>query len=229
MGQEKRKQKRVVLRREVVINNSLRVMGLDLSEGGLYVHTGRSFLPGSTVNVSIPLAGITVNTKARIQHTQDGVGMGLMFLSLTEMQSKAVRKYIEESLEVDPEKVSKKKVLIIDENPTSRRMNKSKLVLDGFTVIEAQNGMEGVDILRKEHINLVVLDLYMEKLNGFKILSMMRTDDRWKEIPALVLSSRSAPDDIDKAMEAGATEFLVKITTSPAKLSDRIKQHLSSK
>ena len=47
VGVEQRKKKRVVLKRQVTINNSLKVMGLDLSEGGVYVHTGRSITPGT--------------------------------------------------------------------------------------------------------------------------------------------------------------------------------------
>jgi len=58
---ENRKQIRVVLKKEVMINNSLKVMGLDLSEGGVYVHTGRSLTPGIVVDVSLPLGNAIVN------------------------------------------------------------------------------------------------------------------------------------------------------------------------
>ena len=228
MGVEKRKQKRVVLKREVVINKSLKAMGLDLSEGGIYVHTGRSISQGTSVDVSIPLGKETLHLKARVQHSEERVGMGLMFLDPTAQQLASLRNFIEAATESSAE-VLKKKVLVVDDNAMNRTMNKSRLVLDGFTVLEAGDGMEAISIMEKEEVNLVVLDLYMDKLDGFKVLSLMRQKPGWKDIPVLVFSARGIPAEIDKAMAAGATEFLIKMTTTPVKLSERVKQHLSSK
>jgi two-component system chemotaxis response regulator CheY len=108
-------------------------------------------------------------------------------------------------------------------------MNKSKLTLDGFSVIEAKDGVEALDLLAKEKIDLMVLDLYMERLDGYKVLSVMRQNPQWQNIPVLVLSARSSSDEVDKAITAGATEYLVKMTTSPVKLSQRIKAYLRNK
>jgi PleD family two-component response regulator len=69
----------------------------------------------------------------------------------------------------------------------------------------------------------------MERMDGFKVLSMMRQKPEWSKIPVLVFSGRSSSGEIDRALSAGATEFLSKMTTSPAKLSARVKIHLSSK
>jgi CheY-like chemotaxis protein len=225
---EQRKQKRVVLKRTVTINNSLKVMGLDLSEGGVYVHTGRSITPGTVVDVSLPLDDGTVNMKARVQHSEDGVGMGLMFLDRTPDALASLREFID-SASVPLTEAVKRKVLIVDDNAMHRLMNRSRLVLEGFTVLEAGNGLDAVEIMGKEKINLVVLDLHMDQLDGFKVLSIMRHNQEWKEIPVLLLSARSAPAEVDRAVTAGATEFLFKMTTTPVKLSERVKQHLMSK
>jgi two-component system chemotaxis response regulator CheY len=227
-GGERRKQKRVVLKREVTINNSLKVMGLDLSEGGVYVHTGRSITRGKVVDVSLPLNNGTVNLKARVQHSEEGVGMGLMFLDRTSDALALLREFID-STSIPLTEAVKKKVLIVDDNVMHRLMNRSRLVLEGFTVLEAGNGLEAVEIMKKEQIKLVVLDLYMDQLDGFQVLSIMKKNPEWKDIPVLVLSARSAPAEVDKAVAAGATEFLVKMTTTPVKLSERVKQHLLSK
>ncbi len=203
-------------------------MGLDLSEGGLYVHTGRSIRPGTEVTVSLPLETETVNLKARVQHSEEGVGMGLMFLNPDREARGLLREFIE-SASISPDEAVRQKVLLVDDNDMQRRMNRSRLVLDGFTVLEAGNGLDAIAIMEKEDVALVVLDLYMDKLDGFKVLSIMKQKPQWKEIPVLVLSARSAPAEVDKAVAAGATEFLVKMTTTPVKLSERVKQHLSSK
>jgi CheY-like chemotaxis protein len=119
-----------------------------------------------------------------------------------------------------------KTILLVDDNETSRRINKSRLVLDGYSMLEAKDGIEALDLLTKEKIDLMVLDLYMERLDGFQVLSIMREKPEWKEIPVLVLSARNSSDEVNKAISAGATEFLMKMTTSPIKLSQRIGNYL---
>lgn len=228
MAVNNRKHKRIILKRLVTINDSLKLMGLDLSEGGIYIHTGLSFSIGLSVDLLLPLDKGDIKTKARVQHTQHSIGMGLMFISLSSKDLSLIRDFIDNSTEEQSE-VIKKKVLIVDDNASSRRMNKSKLVLDGFTVLEAADGLEAIAILEKEVVNLIVLDLIMEKLDGFKVLSIIRQKPKTKDIPVLVLSARSNPEEIDRAINAGATEFLPKMTTSPVKLSERLKQYLSSK
>ncbi len=228
MGIENRKQKRVVLRRDIMINNSLRVKGLDLSEGGIYVHTGRSFPSGSVVDVSLPLNSAILAVKARVQHSQDGVGMGLMFVGLTPGKLAHIREFIDNAAE-ETSQVAREKILVVDDNALSRRMNKSRLSLDGFSVTEAGDGMEAIAILEKHQVSLVILDLYMEKLDGYKVMSIMRQKPGWTDIPVLVLSARATSEEVDRAIHAGATEFLPKMTTSPHKLSERVRRHLESK
>ena len=84
-------------------------------------------------------------------------------------------------------------------------------------------------LLEKEVINLVVLDLYMDKMDGFKVLSIMRQKPKMINIPVLVFSARTNPEEIERAMNAGATEFLPKMITTPVKLSERVKQYHSSR
>ena len=225
MSDERRKLKQVVLRKSVTINGSLKAMGLDLSEGGLYVHTGASFKEGTLVNLLVPLDEEDISVKARVQQTQEGVGMGLTFVGLGPMERACIRGFIDDSSAQSTK--SKKKVLIVDDNAVTRRMNRSKLVLDGFEVLEAADGVEAIAVLEGQTVHLVVLDLYMEKLDGYKVLSLMRQRPEWKDIPVLVFSARSSPDEVGKAINVGATEFLVKMTTTPSRLSERVKKHLS--
>jgi two-component system chemotaxis response regulator CheY len=228
MGDEKKTSKQVVLRKYVTINGSLKAMGLDLNEGGIYVHTGASFKTGTLVDLLLPLDEEAVKVKARVQDTQEGVGMGLTFVGLGPMERACIRGFIDDS-SADQSIKSKKKVLIVDDNAVTRRMNRSKLVLDGFEVLEATDGVEAIGVLEGQTVHLVVLDLYMEKLDGYKVLALMRQRPEWKDIPVLVFSARSSPEEVGRAINAGATEFLVKMTTTPARLSDRVKKHLSTK
>jgi len=227
MGLENRLQKRVPVSCDVLINRSIKVKGLDLSEGGIYVHTGRLFKPGTTLEVMLDLKGKLLTLKAVVQHAQEGVGMGLKFIDIKPEQREDIVAFMEESasLKALP---SKKKILLVDDTDTTRRMNKSKLVLEGYTVIEAKDGLEAIEAMNKESFDLIVLDLYMERMDGFKVLSLMRQNPQLENIPVVVLSARSGTADVDRAMAAGASTFLPKMMTSPAKLAEKIKEILKS-
>lgn len=224
-GIENRKYKRVVLKKEVLINGSITAQGLDLSLGGLYVQTGRNFPIDTVMNVTLPLNSKFINVQARVRNAQESVGMGVQFIELTTDQELAIREFVDSAIHASSGS-GKKRVLIVDDNASSRRMNRGRLMLDGYEVSEAEDGVRALELLKKGKTDIVILDLYMERLDGYKVLSIMREKPEWKDIPVLVLSARSSAEEIDKAIAAGATEFLVKMTTSPLKLSQRIGVYL---
>lgn len=228
MGREQRRFQRVILKKEVLINGSLRAQGLDLSIGGMYVQTGRSFPIGDNITVTLPLDNEFISIRARVQNSQPPLGMGIMFLDLDPGQKEEIESFVDSRVKISSAS-ARKKVMLVEDQETSRRMNKSKLMLDGFSVVEAKDGIEALDLLAKDKIDLMVLDLYMERLDGYKVLSIMRESPQWQDIPVLVLSARSSSDEVDKAITAGATEFLMKMTTSPVKLSQRINAYLRNK
>lgn len=227
MGIEQRRYKRVILKREVLINGSIGAQGLDLSVGGMYVHTGRTFAVGDHVSVTLPLNEKQISIRGRIQNTQESLGMGIMFVDMTDEQKTEIEMFVESVAQAIAGS-GKKTVMLVDDDATSRRIYRSKLMLDGFSVLEAQDGIQALGQLEKEKIDIVVLDLYMAEMDGYKVLSIVRQKPEWKEMPVLVLSARSAADDVDKAVAAGATEFLVKMMTSPVKLSQRLKSYFSA-
>jgi len=222
MGIEHRIQKRIPFTQQVLINNSLMVNAIDISAGGLYVHTGRIFPMGSIVDISIPVNSHKINLKARVQHCQEGIGMGLEFVDLNVEQQTGLKNLLS-VLETKTSAPGKKRILIVDDNDIARRMNKSRLILDGFTVLEARDGTEAVKILQTEPLDLVVLDLFMEPMDGFKLTTFIRQMPQHKDTPIIVSSARSTPKVIEQAMNIGATLFLVKMTTSPVKLSENVK------
>lgn len=228
MGIESGKKESVILKHVVTIDGVIKAVGLDLSIGGLFIQTGRNFQVGTTVSVTMLLDGKSISVRANVQYAKEAIGMGLQFIELTPSQKQAIEKYVNSKIE-QPAAVAEKKVLIVDDSPTLRRTNKSRLEDDGFAVVEAADGMEALALLARENIQLVILDLNMERLDGYKVLSMMRQKTEWNKIPVIVLSGKSSGEEIDKAIGAGATEFMSKLTTTPAELSDRVRKHLFSK
>ncbi len=74
--EEHRRQERVPYKKDIMLNDDVKVKAIDISEGGMYIHTFHLFRAGDIVDVSLPLRGETFKIKARIKHVQKGVGMG---------------------------------------------------------------------------------------------------------------------------------------------------------
>jgi CheY-like chemotaxis protein len=225
---ENRKGQRVALKKEVLINGLIKAQSLDLSMGGLYVYTGRTFPLGQIVTVMLPLNAKFINLRARIRHQQQSIGMGLQFLSMTADQEADISDFIR-SASAAPAADARKTVMLVDGAESARMMNKGRLILEGYAVQEAEDAKQAVAMLEKAKIDLVILDLSTDPADGYRVLATIRLKPEWKHLPVLVLSPRSSIDEIARAKEAGATEFLDKMMTPPLKLSQRVKTYLSEK
>jgi DNA-binding response OmpR family regulator len=115
-------------------------------------------------------------------------------------------------------------VLVADDEPHIGRIIKMKLEQGPFRVTLAYDGREAVEVLEHEpDVALVLLDLMMPHLSGLDVLSMMRADERWRNIPCLILTAAGEEQQHTRAMQLGATEFLTK-PFSPKKLYARAAQ-----
>ena len=112
-------------------------------------------------------------------------------------------------------------VLVADDEPHIGRIIKMKLEQGPFRVTLAYDGQEAVDLLEaNDDIDLVLLDLMMPNLSGLDVLARIRSDDRLKHLPCIILTAAGQETQHQKAMELGATEFLTK-PFSPKKLYAR--------
>lgn len=228
--------KRVPFVRDVIMNGSIKVRAVDLSEGGLYVHTGRSIMNGQIVEVAIPFEGEYITVKAKVIHRQEGVGMGLMFTGLSYSDRVKIGRLIDDMSSSSPmsgarQDQEKKKILLIEDNASTQRIYKSRLVYDGFSVFTADSGMEALKLLKKAapgNMDAIVLDLYMNGLDGFQFLRASKEIPGIKDIPVVVLTARISGEAVKKAREGGAAAILQKASTSPAELSESIKKILDS-
>lgn len=228
--------KRVPFVRDVIINGSMKVRAVDLSEGGLYVHTGRSIMPGQIVEVAIPFAGEYITVKAKVVHRQEAVGMGLMFIGLTYRDRVKIGQLIDDvsggsRMSGTRQDHEKKRILLIEDNASTQRIYKSRLVFDGFSVVTANNGIEALKLLREpspDAIDLIVLDLYMSVLDGFHFLNASKKMPKIKDIPVIVLTARISGEAVRKAREGGAETILQKASTSPSALAASIRRTFDS-
>ena len=112
-------------------------------------------------------------------------------------------------------------VLVADDEPHIGRIIKMKLEQGPFRVTLAYDGQEAIDMLEAQpDIDLVLLDLMMPNLSGLDVLARIRSTDRLKHLPCIILTAAGQETQHQKAMELGATEFLTK-PFSPKKLYAR--------
>jgi two-component system, OmpR family, alkaline phosphatase synthesis response regulator PhoP len=117
------------------------------------------------------------------------------------------------------------RILIVDDEPDLRSVLRFSLEAEQFEVIEASDGEEGLRMACDELPDLVVLDLMLPRMDGYKICRALKFDDRYRHMPVVILSARSGETDRRLAMELGADAFI----TKPYDLKDlvsRIRERL---
>jgi len=104
----------------------------------------------------------------------------------------------------------KKKILVVEDEPYIAQGLEARLQLEGYDVITAGDGKEGVSQARSERPDLVIMDLMMPKVNGFDACKMLKADDKTKKIPIIVLTAMKTLGNTDDAFTSGADAFLAK-------------------
>lgn len=104
----------------------------------------------------------------------------------------------------------KKVILIADDSPTIRKFVSIALSIQGFDIVVAQDGMEAVEKLPQQKIDLVITDLNMPNLDGFELIKTIRENNHYKDLPIIILSSLSGSKEIERGLSIGANSYLIK-------------------
>ncbi len=106
--------------------------------------------------------------------------------------------------------VSGSRVLIADDNQQNRELLDAYLVEEGYRVIMAADGEETLAKVRDEQPDLILLDIMMPRLSGYEVCQRLRREENSRNIPILMVTALKESGDIEKAVEAGADDFLSK-------------------
>ena len=104
----------------------------------------------------------------------------------------------------------KKKILIIEDYNNIVEILTMRLSSMGYTVISANDGQEGLTLARKEKPDLIVLDVTLPKMNGYKISRLLKFDSKYKDIPIIMLTARETKLDEQIGLETGADVYIYK-------------------
>lgn len=122
-----------------------------------------------------------------------------------------------------------KKILVIEEiedDNSLRKVLHDKLKLEGFSVLEAKDGEEGLSIALSQHPDLILLDVLMPKIGGIEMLKKLREDTRGKDIPVIIFSNFSEMGNIASAIELSVNDYLVKSNWTLDDILVKIKEKL---
>ncbi|MEK7103935.1 MAG: response regulator [Patescibacteria group bacterium] len=119
------------------------------------------------------------------------------------------------------------KVLVVEDDKFLRELINRKLQSENFETVLAVDGEVALDLVGKEAPDIVLLDLILPGINGFEVLAKIKENEKLKEIPVIILSNLGQKDDIDKGMNLGATDYLVKAHFTPSEIIEKINQTLN--
>jgi len=102
------------------------------------------------------------------------------------------------------------KVLLVDDEQDLVDSLRQDLQAQGYAVLTAQDGNSALELARKEMPQLILLDLMLPGLDGYRVLKLLKSDERYRKIPVLVITARADVSDLTQAIECGADGCLVK-------------------
>lgn len=120
----------------------------------------------------------------------------------------------------------KRKLLIVEDDKMIGSMYRTKLEQDGFIVLAAEDGSQGLEMAIRDKPDLIMLDVIMPQLDGFSVLQELRTNASTKQTPIIMLTNLGTDEDKAKGQKLGATDYIVKANLTPSQVSELIKKYL---
>ena len=102
------------------------------------------------------------------------------------------------------------RILLVDDEPSIVKMVGKRLEVEGFEVLIATDGQDGLDKARSQSPDLIVLDLMLPKLNGYEVCTMLKQDNRYQKIPIVLFTAKAQEKDEKIGMECGANAYVRK-------------------
>ncbi|MBC7196499.1 MAG: response regulator [Deferribacterales bacterium] len=113
-------------------------------------------------------------------------------------------------------------IITVDDSSTMRRIIKNTLMKIGFSnILEAANGIEALEVLAKNKVDLIITDWNMPEMDGLTFIKALRAKSEYKEIPILMVTTEAAKEDILTALRSGVNNYIVKPFT-PETLQEKV-------
>jgi DNA-binding response OmpR family regulator len=120
----------------------------------------------------------------------------------------------------------KKKILVIEDEATLQKALNDVLSQEGYDVSSALDGVRGLELATEEKPDLILLDIILPRMDGFEVLRKLKSDENTSNIPVIILTNLSDINDIQKALDLGATTYLVKADFHLEDILKKVKETL---
>ena len=117
-----------------------------------------------------------------------------------------------------------RKILLVEDEKIIIDLLERKLKEQGYKVIIARNGIEGLVKMAKENPNLILLDIIMPQMGGFETMEKMQEDKELKKIPVIIISNSGQPVELDRARALGVKDWLIKTEFDPQEVLDKVRK-----
>ena len=118
-----------------------------------------------------------------------------------------------------------KRILLVDDEPQLLEMVKMRLEVNGYEVLTASDGQQGFDKAKSEKPDLVILDLMLPKMDGYKVCGLLKADTRYSSIPIIMFTARAQEQDKEQGEALGANAYITK-PFEPKMLISKVKELL---
>lgn len=106
-------------------------------------------------------------------------------------------------------------VLVVDDEEMTRKLLRLMLERDGFVIVEAEDGLEALEIINREMPDIIIMDVMMPNMDGFSACQALRSKPETAEIPIILLSARAQAEAIRAGLSAGANRYMTKPISKP--------------
>jgi len=117
-------------------------------------------------------------------------------------------------------------ILLVEDDVFLSGIYQKKFEMEGFKISTADNGLKGYEETKKKKPDIVLLDILLPKMDGFAVLEKLKQTPETKDIPVILLTNLGQKDDVQKGLEQGAVDYLIKAHFKPSEVVDKVKKVL---
>ena len=205
---DNRQDTRYTFASDVIVDDSVFTTSIDISLGGIYIKTATVLEEKSVVSVNIP--GFDFTTNAMVRFSREGAGTGLKFEIASNVQWDRLASIIDSVRQADENSTEKTTLLLVDGDKALRETMIKKLTEADYSVTVAIDGMDAIKQMNVHPFRAVVTALFMDRIDGFKLIGLIREAPLHKDKPIIAISGKSDKLTVNHAMRSGANFFIPK-------------------
>ena len=127
---------------------------------------------------------------------------------------------------MDKEKKKEKKIVLVEDDSLMSSILAAHLIKEGFNIISVTEGAQAFERIQAEQPSIVLLDIVLPGVGGFDILAKLKQDESTKSIPVLILSNLGSKEEIERGIDLGAEDYLVKANSMVEEITGKIQKIL---